>query len=212
MICLHILLHNTPYSRLRLHSHNAKFLSLTHFLIYTLYGFIFYFALGMVLNIVFGSLGFIWNIHTRSVYPDYPFLPISFHDFWSRRWNIYVKSILHRIAFVALPKLTGFKENSNARFISAGLFAFLVSGLLHEFMYTVSMDRWSGGKNMIFFLINGMFVAIELIFQGILKRKQIIPPFIGWIYTIIGLYSTGYHFCDPWIEADCFATLKTHLG
>ena len=186
--------------------------SLSHFLIYTLYGFIFYFALGMVINMIFGFMGFMWNIHVRTVYPGYPFFPTGLHDFWSRRWNIYVKSILHRVAFVALPKLTGFKEKSNARMISAGIFAFVVSGLLHEFMYTVSMDRWSGGRNMLFFLVHGMFVGIELVCQGLLKRKQIVPPFIGWIYTIVALYSTGHLFCDPWIEADCFATLKTHLG
>lgn len=166
----------------------------------------------MTLNIVFGLVGFIWNIHTHSVYSGYPFLPISLHDFWSRRWNLYVKSILHRISFIALPKLTGFKEKSNGKLISAGFFAFFVSGLLHEFMYTVSMNQWSRGKFMYFFLIHGMFVAIELIFQGILKRKQLVPPFIGWIYTILALYSTAFLFCDPWIEVDCFATLKTHLG
>lgn len=197
---------------LRLHSQNANFFSLVDFLTYTLYGFIFYFALGMIINLVFGFMGFIWNIHIRSVYPGYPFLPRSLHDFWSRRWNIYVKSILHRIAFVALPKLTGFHEKSNARIISAGVFAFLVSGLLHEFMYTVSMDRWSGGRNLLFFLVHGMFVGIELVFQGVLKRKQIMPPFLGWIYTIAALYSTSHLFCDPWIEADCFAILKTYLG
>ena len=164
------------------------------------------------INIVFGSMGFSWNIYTRSIYPGYPFLPTSIHDFWSRRWNIYVKSILHRIAFNALPKLTGFKEKSNARFISAGIFAFLVSGLLHEFMYTVSMNRWSGGKNMIFFLIHGLFVATELVLRGVLKKQQLAPPVIGWMYTIGALYSTGYLFCDPWIETDCFATLKTYLG
>lgn len=185
LYCLHILLHITPYSILRLHSRNAIFFSLTHFLIYTLYGFIFYFALGMVLNIVFGSMGFIWNIHIRSACPGYPFLPTSFHDFWSRRWNIYVKSILHRIAFIALPKLTGFHEKSNARLVSAGIFAFFVSGLLHEFMYTVSMDRWSGGKNLLFFLINGMFVGIELTLQGLLRRKQLTSPVLGWLYTIV---------------------------
>jgi hypothetical protein len=57
-----------------------------------------------------------------------------------------------------------------------------------------------------------MFVGIELVFKGILKRKQLVPPIIGWIYTILALYSTAHLFCDPWIEADCFATLKTHLG
>jgi hypothetical protein len=212
MICLHILLHLTPYSVLRLHSHNARLFSLSHFFIYTLYGFILYFALGMVINIIFGFMGFFWNIHVRTIYPGYPFFPISLHDFWSRRWNIYVKSILHRISFIALPKLTGFKEKSNAQFISAGVFAFFVSGLLHEFMYTVSMDRWSGGKNMLFFLIHGLLVGIELSLKGLLRRRQLAPPFIGWIYTIIALYSTGYLFSDPWIETDCFAILKTHLG
>ena len=27
------------------------------------------------------------------------------------------------------------------------------------------MDRWSGGKNMLFFLINGIFVAIEFVLE-----------------------------------------------
>ncbi len=85
IICLCILLHFTPYSMLRLHSQNARFFSLSHFLTYTLYGFICYFALGMVINILFGLMGFIWNIHVRTIYPGYPCLPISLHDLWSRR-------------------------------------------------------------------------------------------------------------------------------
>ena len=209
---LRILLHFIPYSVLRLHSRTANLFTLAHFLTYSLYGFIVYFALGMVINVIFGLMGWIWNIRVRTIYPDYPFLPVSLHDFWSRRWNIYVKTILHRIAFFALPKLTGFKEKSNAKIISAGIFAFVVSGLLHEFMYTVSMNRWSGGKNMLFFLLHGMFVAIELILKTFLHRKQLLPPLLGWIYTIAALYFTGYLFVDPWIESDCFAALKTHLG
>lgn len=212
LICLRLLLHFTPYSVLRLHSQNANLFSLRHFLTYSLYGFLFYFALGMVINIIFGLMGGLWNIRVRTIYPGYPFLPVGLHDFWSRRWNIYVKSILHRIAFVALPKITGFKEKSTARFISAGIFAFVMSGLLHEFMYTVSMNRWSGGKNMIFFLLHGIFVAIELILKRLVHREQLAPPVIGWLYTIAALYFTGFLFCDPWIESDCFATLKTHLG
>lgn len=211
-IYLRILLHFTPYSVLRLHSRNANLFSLTHFLTYSLYGFIFYFALGMVLNITFGFMGWIWNIRVRTIYPDYPFLPVGLHDFWSRRWNIYVKSILHRIAFYALPKLTGFQEKSNGRIISAGIFAFVMSGVLHEFMYTVSMNRWSGGKNMLFFLLHGIFVAVELILKRIFHRKQLVPPLFGWMYTIAALYFTGFLFADPWIESDCFAALKSHLG
>lgn len=212
LVCLHILLRLTPYSVLRLHSQNARFFSIVDFLTYTLYGFLFYFALGMIINIVFGSMGFIWNIYTRPIYPGYPFLPVGIHDFWSRRWNIYVKSILHRLAFIALPKLTGFQEKSNVKFLLAGIFAFVLSGLLHEFMYSVSMNRWSGGRNMLFFLFHGLFIAIELSLQGLFKRKTVCSPIIGWLYTIIALYATAPLFCDPWIETDCFATLKTHLG
>lgn len=212
LICLRVLLHFTPYSVLRLHSQQAQFFSVKHFLTYSLYGFVFYFALGMVINTIFGLMGGLWNIRVRTIYPGYPFLPVGLHDFWSRRWNIYVKSILHRIALVALPKLTGFKEKSNGRIISAGVFAFVMSGLLHEFMYTVSMNRWSGGKNMIFFLLHGIFVGIELFLKRLFHREQFIPPVIGWLYTIAALYFTAFLFCDPWIESDCFATLKTHLG
>ena len=191
---------------------NANFFSLTYFLTYTLYGFIVYFALGMVLNLIFAFMGFIWNVHLHPVFPDYPFLPRSLHDFWSRRWNIYVKSILHRISFITASKLFGLNEKSNVRIIMTGAFAFLVSGLLHEFMCTVSMDRWSEGRSMLFFFMNGIFVVIELVFQGILKRKALVPPFLGWIYTIAALYSTSHLFCDPWIKVDCFAALKTYLG
>jgi hypothetical protein len=211
-VCLRVLLRLTPYSALRLHSQQARLFYLPHFVTYVVYGFIIYFALGMVVNLVFGLMGFFWNVHLRSFFPGYPFFPTSLHDFWSRRWNVYVKSILQRIAFIALPKLTGHGEKSNERLIYGGLFAFFVSGLLHEFMYTVSMGRLSGGKNMLFFLIHGTFVGIELLIQGIRRQKQIVPPLIGWVYSILAIYSTGYLFCDPWIEVDCFATLKTHLG
>ena len=212
LFCLHLLLHYMPYRFLRLHSRDAHWWSPAHFLIYSAYGFTFYFALGMVLNLVFGWMGFLWNVRVRSFYPGYPFLPIGLHDFWSRRWNIYVKSILHRLAFIALPKLFGLNDKSPLRLVLGGSFAFLVSGLLHEFMYSVSMNRWSGGKNLCFFLIHGLLVAIEVLLRTVRRRQQLVHPFIGWMYTIIALYSTGHLFCDPWIEVDCFATLKTHLG
>ena len=212
LLCLHLLLHYTPYRFLRFHSRDAHWWSPVHFVIYVIYGFIFYFALGMVINLIFGWMGFLWNVRVRSIYPGYPFLPTSLHDFWSRRWNIYVKSILHRLAFIALPKLFALPERSPLRLILGGSFAFLISGLLHEFMYSVSMNRWSGGKNLSFFLIQGLFVAIEVLLQTVRQRRPLVHPVIGWIYTIIALYSTSHLFCDPWIEADCFATLKTHLG
>ena len=212
MICLHYLLHWIPYSILRLHGDQAEFFSLKNLFIYTLYSFILYFALGMVLNLIFGLMGFIWNVRLRPIYPGYPFLATSLHDFWSHRWNYYVKCILHRLTFFALPKLIRFDEKSVFRFLIAGFFAFFVSGLLHEFMYTVSMNRWSGGKNLSFFLIHCLFVAVEIALKNLLRRKQLFPSIIGWIYTIIGLYVTAYLFYDPWIEVDCFATLKTHFG
>ncbi|CAF0948835.1 unnamed protein product [Didymodactylos carnosus] len=85
-----------PYHYLQLHSKNFHVFNLECVFTYFLYGFILYFALGMVANVVFGLGGLCWNISTQSVFPEYPFLATSLQDFWSHRWNIYVKQSLHR--------------------------------------------------------------------------------------------------------------------
>lgn len=212
-LCLHIILHQVPHSILSLHSRTFDLLSLSNFLIYTLYAFILYFALGMLINLTFGFIGFVCNVYLHSIYPGYPFLATSLHDFWSHRWNFYVKTILHRLTFIALPKLIRFSVKSPIHLAVSGWIAFFISGLLHEFMFFIAMDDYqSTGKSFLFFMIHGTLVAAELTIKKLAHRKRLVHPFVGWLWTVCALYVTSSLFFDPCTESDCLNSLKSYFG
>jgi hypothetical protein len=176
---------------------------------YALLGIILYLVIAMAFNFVFGIGGFIWNVRMNSMFPAFPYFATSLRDFWSRRWNAYVKTLLHRISFIVIPKLIG--TNKTMTKATSGFIAFAISAVFHEYLFMVSYGRWSG-KNMIFFLLHGVLTRLEIASQSLVKTTYPMGKLLGWAWTMGILLVTSPLFFDPWIETNYLVNLKTNLG
>jgi hypothetical protein len=176
---------------------------------YALLGLILYLILGMASNFVFGIAGFLWNTRMNSMFPSFPFFATSLRDFWSYRWNTYVKVLLHRVSFIVAPKLN--KTNKMMSKRTSGFMAFALSAVFHEYLFILSYGRWSG-KNLLFFLLHGVLMRLEIDRQSTVKSKTPMEKFWGWTRTMGILLITSPLFFDPWIKVNYFLHLKQTFG
>ena len=110
-----------------------------------------------------------------------PLLAQSIREFWSERWNLPVNGWLESLVFRPM----------NARFGpgTGVMAAFAVSGLLHGWMFLVSIGMVGAIMATAFFVFNGMFVLLETMFRLRLvaewKRRV-------WTLGMLGMASPLY--------------------
>lgn len=176
---------------------------------YLLLSFVLYLCISVISNIVFSISGLIWGKPMNSTFPAFPFASCTIREFWSRRWNIFIKQLLQRTSFVVLPRCLG-KSQTMSNTVR-GLMSFVVSGIFHELLLTMCTDRW-WGTNMIFFLMHAGFVTMEIIWERMNKITQRKNTFIGWLRTIGIFVATSPLFFDPWIKSGYFLSLKNKFS
>ncbi|KAB1226990.1 putative long-chain-alcohol O-fatty-acyltransferase 1 [Morella rubra] len=92
-----------------------------------------------------------------------PYLATSLQDFWGRRWNLVVSSILRSTVYIPVRHI--FTNIVGPRWASlpAVVATFVVSGLMHEvifYYHTRLPPTWEVAW---FFVLHGMCVAIEIV-------------------------------------------------
>ena len=140
-----------------------------------------------------------------------PAFPLShlflqvFRDFWSYRWNNLVKTSLQLTSFVVIPKLINplIPMSKTAK----SLFAFTLSGCIHEYVLWFTGNKWSG-KNMIFFFLHGLFVLLEITIKLPAKPNTLKGKIIGWLWTLTIMLITAPLFFDPFVETGVFSNMK----
>jgi len=94
------------------------------------------------------------GIHVRENF-NRPIFSRSPREFWSLRWNLYVRGFAYRNIF--LP-------SGGTRHPAASvMFVFLVSGLMHEYLLIACAGRWSpfAGWTLLYFLGHGGAVVLQ---------------------------------------------------
>lgn len=110
-----------------------------------------------------------------------PILAQSIREFWSERWNLPVNGWLESLVFRPM----------NARFGpgTGVMAAFTVSGLLHGWMFLVSIGIVGAVMACAFFVFNGMLVLVETMFRlrqvAEWKRR-------AWTLGMLGMASPLY--------------------
>ena len=124
-------------------------------------------------------------------------------DFWGRRWNMIVHRGLKNGVYKPVRKFT------NSR-ITSVLAAFVVSGIIHEYVNLVLYyDKgvtfeW---KQMLFFGWNGILISLEycfgssLLFQWIGKKT---PPFLVTFLVISSALPLAHLFTGDYIKGGYF--------
>lgn len=181
-------------------------------------------ALLVSVSLSFSTLGvsLLFNlttgIMTEKVVLNPLFASRSPSDFWGRRWNNLVHSVLKRGVFKPVLKLSSSKT-------AAVLATFLASGLMHEWVWAIlfyvncyQKDAITGkcaecfqpvwGKNMAFFGWNGMVIALETALKGWFLFPWMgatLPKRVKSALVLLTALPVSHLFTGDWIAGDYFS-------
>jgi hypothetical protein len=116
-----------------------------------------------------------------------PFHSESLGELWGKRWNLGFRQLSHTLVFHPLRKRIGGAW--------ATLAAFLVSGLIHDFV--ISFPARAGyGLPTAYFLIQGLGVVGERSSAG--KKLGMGAGRTGWLWTAVIAAGPAYGLFHPW--------------
>ncbi|XP_030523470.2 long-chain-alcohol O-fatty-acyltransferase-like [Rhodamnia argentea] len=93
---------------------------------------------------------------------DEPYLATSLQDFWGRRWNLMVSSILRSTVYDPVRRRLAPLIGSRPASLPATVAAFAVSGVMHEAIYYYITRARPTGEVTWFFTLHGICVAAEV--------------------------------------------------
>uniref|UniRef100_M8BQ97 Wax synthase domain-containing protein n=1 Tax=Aegilops tauschii TaxID=37682 RepID=M8BQ97_AEGTA len=89
---------------------------------------------------------------------DRPYLATSLRDFWGRRWNVSVPAVLRPCVYSPMRALIGGGRGGAAMAVLA---TFLVSGLMHEWMFYYITLQPPTGEATTYFVLQGACTVVE---------------------------------------------------
>lgn len=129
-----------------------------------------------------------WNKYTLESFTNLPILSTSLREFWGRRYNQIVNTILKESIFQ--PICAHFSAPT-----VAGLMTFIISGLLHAHLALVLFDDYSAlFPAFMFFLVHGLVCCFEA------NVNRPLPGYIGWLTTHVFLIITAPLMLAPFIR------------
>lgn len=102
---------------------------------------------------------------------DEPYLATSLQDFWGRRWNLMVTSILRPTVYIPLRKLSTPVLGRAHSLVPAVMATFLVSGLMHEIIYYYWTRASPTGEVSCFFILQGVALVCEIALKKALNGR-----------------------------------------
>ncbi|KAF5730511.1 1 2-diacyl-sn-glycerol:acetyl-CoA acetyltransferase [Tripterygium wilfordii] len=92
-----------------------------------------------------------------------PYLATSLQDFWGRRWNLIVSSVLRSTVYTPTRHIASHLIGSRWAYFPAIIATFVVSGLMHDIVYYVYImhvhPKWDMSMH---FVLHGICEALEL--------------------------------------------------
>ena len=157
------------------------------------------------------------GIMTERVVENPMFASKTPSQFWGRKWNNLVHSLLKSGIYKPVRQVT---SSNKAAIFSA----FIASGLLHEYVWAIlfyvhehqkdESGKCSGcfypiyGKQMVFFGLNGVTIALESMIGGWHLFQWLKRSLPGPILTVLVLMTAlpyGHLFTGDWIIGDYFS-------
>jgi alginate O-acetyltransferase complex protein AlgI len=133
---------------------------------------------------------------------DKPLLASSLADFWSRRWNLPFRDLMHRFVFQPLaPRVGG---------AWATMGVFLVSGLIHDAVISLAA-RGGWGLPTIYFLIQGVALLVERSRAG--RRLGLGRGVLGRVFAVIVIVApAGLLFHPPFVHRVVLPMVEAFAG
>ncbi|KAL1534084.1 putative long-chain-alcohol O-fatty-acyltransferase 5 [Salvia divinorum] len=147
----------------------------------------------LMIEILVGlSSKLVWALLGVELQPpsDEPYLAASLREFWGRRWNLTVNSILREAVFLPVRSAAAALVGGQAAAMIGVLASFLVSGLMHELLFWYLTPAAKPSWEMTwFFVLHGVCVVAE--FAG--KGKWRLP----WFLTVAFVIGTSFWLFFP---------------
>lgn len=184
-----------------------------------------YLLLYSIGTLLLSLLGVIIGMEQQPLFEN-PLTATNIRVFWSR-WNRPIATVLHRVIFGGegtfktmdqrkrgAGKQQRVERGLDARFLKTSALAmvtFLVSGLFHEFLVYIGLQRTDLlGSNTLFFLANGAATVLASALPRVFPRTcartpAVVPCACMWLFA----YSSLTLFFAPMLEADLFPRMQT---
>ena len=130
---------------------------------------------------------------------DEPYLSSSLQDFWGRRWNLMVSSILRTTVYK--PTLGFWARHVGPKWASipAVMTTFLVSGLMHELIFYYWCRVWPTWEPTWFFILHGSCLSAEIILKKAVGTTDTwrLPRVISGTLTVGFVMETCFRLIFP---------------
>ncbi|KAF2294445.1 hypothetical protein GH714_011461 [Hevea brasiliensis] len=126
-----------------------------------------------------------------------PYLSTSLQDFWGRRWNLMVSSILRPTVYEPLLKTSAPIIGRKWAPLPAILGTFVVSAVMHELMFYYLSRVKPTWEITWFFLLHGVCLVAEVALKKAVARRWCLPRFISTPLTVGFVLVTGFWLFFP---------------
>lgn len=127
-----------------------------------------------------------WGLLGLDLKPHFnePYLSTSLQNFWGRRWNLVVTSILHSAVYIPTRNFSACVIGRKWAALPAVLGSFLVSGLMHELIFYYMGRVRPTWEVTWFFVLHGLCLMVEIVLKKALKGRCRLPKTISVILTV----------------------------
>ncbi|KAF4399539.1 hypothetical protein G4B88_022622, partial [Cannabis sativa] len=119
-----------------------------------------------------------------------PYLSTSLQDFWGRRWNLMASDSLRSTVYIPVRTVMSRWIGRKWAPVPAVIPTFMVSGIIHEFIFYNlgrSKPRW---EVTLFFVVHGICLAAEIAVKKAINRKWRLPPLVTGSMALAFVMST----------------------
>ncbi|XVF79676.1 hypothetical protein PTKIN_Ptkin15bG0008600 [Pterospermum kingtungense] len=155
-------------------------------LIMLLYSFHIYFMLELILAIGAAMVRSFTSLELEPQFNE-PYLSTSLQDFWGKRWNLMVTSILRPTVYEPSLRFSSTVIGRTWAPLPSVFATFVVSGLMHELMFYYLGRLSPTGEVSWFFIIHGFCLTLEIGLKKALSGKCEQLP---WVVT--GSLTVGF--------------------
>ncbi|KAI3997318.1 hypothetical protein MKX01_009162 [Papaver californicum] len=130
---------------------------------------------------------------------DEPYLSNSLQEFWGRRWNLMVTSILRSTVYDPVCCISTPVLGKKLGALPGVFLTFVVSGLIHEVLYYYMTRVNPTWEVTWFFVIQGVCTSLEGVIKKSLDNKLQLNRWVSRILTLGFISGTGFWLFFPQI-------------
>lgn len=129
---------------------------------------------------------------------DEPYLSASLQEFWGRRWNLTVNSILRETVYRPVRSAAATVLGRDLAAVPGLLAAFVVSGLMHELLFWYVTRATPSWETTMFFVVQGACVVLEFGMKvALADNKWRLPWFVTGPLTVGFVVTTSFWLFFP---------------